>query len=104
MSDYNWCHGPKCHTYKTQSRIKGVGDNKVLRTRKIKINPNYRNYRSVYNYFCNQSCLRDFLATHTERIVALAPRHEPQETPINVVKEEREGWRGTYTETVITTV
>jgi hypothetical protein len=42
MSDYNWCHGPKCHTYKTQSRIKGVGDNKVLRTRKIKINPNYR--------------------------------------------------------------
>ena len=101
MSDYNWCHGPKCHTYKTQSRIRGVGNNKVLRTRRIKINPNYRSY---WQYFCGQNCLNDFLATNTERIVALAPRHEPLETPINVVKEEREGWRGTYTETVITTV
>ena len=101
MSDYNWCHGPKCHTHKTQSRVRGVGNNKVLRTRKIKINPNYG---GVYNYFCNQYCLHEFLAANTERIVALAPRHEPQETPINVVKEEREGWRGTYTETVITAV
>ena len=101
MRDYNWCHGTKCHTYKTQSRIKGVGNNKVLRTRKIRINPNYR---SVYNYFCSQNCVNDFLTANTESIAALAPRHEPLETPIVVEKETKEGWRGTYTETVITTV
>ena len=33
---YNWCHGPNCHTYQTQSRVRGSGDNKVLRTIKIK--------------------------------------------------------------------
>ena len=33
---YNWCHGPECHTNHTQSRIRGSGDNKVLRTIKIK--------------------------------------------------------------------
>ena len=35
MSDYNWCHGPKCHTKHTQDRIRGVKGSKVLRTRKI---------------------------------------------------------------------
>ena len=35
MSDYNWCHGPKCHTHKTQDRIRGVKGSKVLRTRKF---------------------------------------------------------------------
>ena len=24
MSDYNWCHGPNCHTSKTVDRIRGV--------------------------------------------------------------------------------
>ena len=36
MSDYNWCHGPECHTQQTQSRVRGSGTNKVLRTRRIK--------------------------------------------------------------------
>ena len=36
MSDYNWCHGPDCHTYTTQSRVRGSKGNKVLRTLKIK--------------------------------------------------------------------
>ena len=35
MSNYNWCHGPKCHENRTQDRIRGVKGNKVLRTRKI---------------------------------------------------------------------
>ena len=34
--NYNWCHGPSCHTNHTQSRIRGSGDNKVLRTIKIR--------------------------------------------------------------------
>jgi hypothetical protein len=37
MSNYNWCHGPKCHTNPTQDRIRGVKGKKVLRTRKIKV-------------------------------------------------------------------
>jgi hypothetical protein len=27
------CQGPKCHTYDTQSRVRGTKGNKVLRTR-----------------------------------------------------------------------
>ena len=37
MATHNWCHNPKCHTYKTTDRVRGSGNNKVLRTRKIKI-------------------------------------------------------------------
>ena len=36
MTNYNWCHGPSCHEQQTQSRIRGSGTNKVLRTIKIK--------------------------------------------------------------------
>ena len=53
MSDYNWCHNPDCHKIETQSRVRGTGNNKVLRTRKIKVhNPNDT---YVWDYFCNQS-------------------------------------------------
>ena len=38
MSDYNWCHNPDCHKIETKSRVRGTGDNKVLRTVKIKAN------------------------------------------------------------------
>jgi len=49
MSNYNWCHGPNCHTTETQSRVRGSGDNKVLRTIKIKENRygNYQPYTST---------------------------------------------------------
>ena len=42
--NYNWCHNPDCHKIQTQSRVRGSGDNKVLRTVKIKVGRyNYRN-------------------------------------------------------------
>ena len=44
MSQYNWCHNPKCHTYHTTDRIRGVKGKKVLRTRKIKVRDNYSRY------------------------------------------------------------
>ena len=97
MSDYNWCHGPECHTQHTQSRIRGSGDNKVLRT--IKIGLNNGSYRtenpeySMWQYFCNQRCLMDFIRTHIQSIVAIAPRREALETPIKVVKEKYESYR-----------
>ena len=92
MSDYNWCHGPNCHTIQTQSRVRGSGDNKVLRTIKIKLGTEYIR-QSIYAYFCNQNCLFDFLNEHKDRIVALAPRREALETPIKVVKNKYESYR-----------
>ena len=93
MSNYNWCHGPECHTRHTQSRIRGSGDNKVLRTIKIK-QGRYNNYRNgIWDYFCNQSCLMDFIRLHLNSIVAIAPRREALETPIKVKKEKYESHR-----------
>ena len=83
---YNWCHGPSCHTRETQSRVRGSGDNKVLRTIKIGLGNSYRtNYPEYYmwQYFCNQSCLMDYIRTHLQSIIAIAPRREALETPIN---------------------
>ena len=100
MSNYNWCHGPNCHTMETQSRIRGSGDNKVLRT--IKIGLNNGSYRtenpeySMWQYFCNQRCLMDFIRTHLQSIVAIAPRREALETPIKVEKEKYESYRYDY--------
>ena len=97
MSDYNWCHGPECHTQETQSRGRGSGTNKVLRT--IKIGLNNGNYRtenpkySMWQYFCNQRCLMDFIRLHLASIVAIAPRREALETPIKVEKEKYESTR-----------
>jgi len=81
MSDYNWCHGPSCHTQEKQSRVRGSAGNKVLRTMKIKETKwNNGNY---WKYFCNQSCLMDFIRLHLTSIIAIAPRREALETPIN---------------------
>jgi hypothetical protein len=95
MTEYNWCHGPNCHTYQTQSRVRGSGDNKVLRTIKIKEGGSYRGYEQyhIFNYFCNQSCLMDFIRLHLQSIVAIAPRREALETPIKVEKEKYESYR-----------
>ena len=93
MSDYNWCHNPSCHTIETQSRVRGTGDNKVLRTMKIKVG-RYGNYQpNIWNYFCNQRCLMDFIQTHSQAIRAIAPRREALETPIKVEKEKYESYR-----------
>ena len=104
MSSYVWCHGPTCHTSHTQDRIRGVKGSKVLRTRKIALpRPEYIN---MYSFFCSNGCYNDFANKHIERVIAIAPRTEALETPINVTKEQRQyGWRdGTYTETVINRV
>ena len=101
MSDYNWCHGPKCHTNHTQDRIRGVQGSKVLRTRKISQSNEYiRN--SFFSHFCSQGCWNDFAYAHWEEFIRLHPRTEAMETPINVVKEKRTNWAGNpYTETII---
>ena len=99
MSNYNWCHGPECHTKETQSRVRGSGDNKVLRTIKIKwgrYNYSGDEQPNIWDYFCNQACLMDFIRTHIQSIVAIAPRRAALETPIQVEKEKYESYRYDY--------
>jgi len=86
MSDFNWCHGPECHTRQTQDRIRGVKGSKVLRTKKV-TNKYGRSMfgnggASIWNFFCNHQCLMDFMAKYSEQVTAIAPRTEPLETPI----------------------
>ena len=51
MSNYNWCHGPECHTKQTHSRVRGSGRDKVLRTIKIK-QGRYNNYQNgIWDFF-----------------------------------------------------
>ena len=86
MSDYNWCHGPSCHKSHTQDRIRGVKGSKVLRTRKVKM----FGQRNIWSFFCSMSCYNDFAKEYMAEIVAIAPRTEALETPINVTKEVHE--------------
>ena len=92
MSDYQWCHGPKCHTNKTQDRIRGVKGSKVLRTRKIP--QNQWNANNYFSHFCSQGCYTDFLHAHWEEFIRLHPRTEALETPIDVVVETHTDWQG----------
>ena len=93
MSNFNWCHGPSCHTYSTQDRVRGSKGSKVLRTRKIKINDN--GYPcGFYQYFCSNTCYNNFADKHAEQIVRIEPRTEPLETPIEVNKETRQDYFG----------
>jgi len=84
MSNFNWCHGPNCHKRNTTNRVRGVKGSKVLRTIKVALN-SYRS-NSVYKYFCDQTCMHDFINTHIEQFVQLHPRTEALETPINIYK------------------
>ena len=80
MTDFNWCHGPKCHTYHTVDRVRGVKGSKVLRTRKIKLNNWNRN--NAWAFYCSQGCYIDFFHKHVNEIIAIAPRPDALETPI----------------------
>ena len=94
MSDYNWCHNPDCHTYPTTDRIRGVKGNKVLRTRKI--TENNWNKDNVWSVFCSQGCYTDFFYKYWQQVIAIAPRTEPLETPIEVKQVERQGYQYRY--------
>ena len=95
MSDYNWCHNPDCHTIETQSRVRGTGDNKVLRTRKIALSSEWiRN--SIYAYFCNQNCLFAFLHKFKNEVANIRPVKQPSETPIKVEKTKSQDYRLRY--------
>ena len=89
---YQWCHGPECHTKHTQDRIRGNKGNKVLRTRKI--TETHWNRGNVWSVFCSQGCYTDFMNRHWAEQIALHPRTEPLETPIDVQVETRTDYFG----------
>ena len=109
MSSFNWCHGPSCHKSHTQDRVRGSKGNKVLRTRRIKQETNSEWYSpdDFMNYFCSQGCLHNFIKTHIQRVVAIAPRTEALETfindPVKDISSYYGGWvineRGVDTQT-----
>ena len=95
MSDYNWCHGPRCHKQHTQDRIRGVKGSKVLRTKKIKVQDLSRWHYSQgwENHFCKLGCLMDFIKEHFNNVIALGPRTEALETPILNPERQDDYWR-----------
>ena len=85
MSDFNWCHGPECHKKHTVDRVRGVKGSKVLRTRKVKM----FGQRNIWSFFCSMSCYNDFAKEYMAELLAIAPRTEALETPINDPKKTR---------------
>jgi len=106
MSNFVWCHGPTCHKSHTQDRIRGVKGSKVLRTRKVpQTQWNSGERRNFYSYFCSQGCYNAFANKHINEIVAIAPRTEALETPVNVDKVQDTTYGGhTYTRVEISRV
>tara|TARA_R100001224_G_scaffold32485_1_gene18022 strand:- start:84 stop:449 length:366 start_codon:yes stop_codon:yes gene_type:complete len=93
MTDYNWCHNPDCHKIETQSRVRGSGDNKVLRTVKIKAKRYGTHQENIWDFFCNNSCLFMFLNKFGREIANTYSVKQPSETPIKVKKEKYESYR-----------
>ena len=112
MSSFVWCHGPTCHKSHTQDRIRGVKGSKVLRTKKVAqdrwnsgIDDEGNDRTSMYSYFCSQGCYNAFANTYVREVIALHPRTEALETPIDVTKVQDTYWNGgTYMRTEIKTV
>jgi len=95
MSEYNWCHGPSCHTSRTQDRLRGVKGSKVLRTRKVAQHAwNSGERLSMFSYFCSNGCYNSFANKHINEIIAIAPRTEALETPVNVDKVQDTYYNG----------
>ena len=103
MSNFVWCHGPTCHEQHTQDRIRGVKGSKVLRTKKVQLT--HWNQNSFYSKFCSNGCYNAFANKHIQEIVAIAPRTEALETPVEVNKVQDTYWDNrTFMRTEIKTV
>ena len=99
------CQGPKCHTYDTQSRIRGTKGNKVLRTRNARydtdINPEW-GYKWD-RYFCDERCMNNWLDVHMTQLISFVGlKTKPQESPVDIVETVHQNWQGVnYTRTTI---
>ena len=99
MSNFVWCHGPRCHTSHTQDRIRGVKGSKVLRTRKVKQDQwNSGERYNMYSNFCSQGCKNEWLNTHMESIEQSRPiefiRHRRESGGYQKVTTTHDSWNG----------
>jgi hypothetical protein len=44
-------------------------------------------YINMYSYFCSNGCYNDFANKYIQQVIAIAPRREPLETPIDRVEK-----------------
>ena len=56
-----YCQGPKCHTYFTRDRLKGMKGSKSYQTR--------RRSRLLYGEFCDTRCEHAWLSKYATRAV-----------------------------------
>ena len=63
MSELKYCQGPKCHTYMTTDRKRGMKGDKYYQTRTM------GRYGYGDNNFCTTICLGDWWAKHGTRAV-----------------------------------
>ena len=57
----------------------------------MKINVSGTYPQGLYKYFCDQTCMHDFIRTHIQEFVQLHPRTEALETPIEDPKKTTHG-------------
>ena len=58
---------------------------------------------NIWDYFCNHSCLMEFVSKHTQAVINIAPRREALETPVKVeVKKYDHSYSGNRTYKEIT--
>jgi hypothetical protein len=99
------CQGPECHTYDTQSRVRGVKGAKVLRTRnaRYEIDNSYTWSSPWEQYFCDERCMNNWLAKHmTQLINYVGINTKPKESPISIEQTKHKAWNGQeYTRTTI---
>ena len=67
-----YCQGPKCHTYMTKDRKRGIKGDKYYQTRTV------GRYGYGDNHFCTQICWSDWWVKHGTRAVDHFGRlHQP---------------------------
>jgi hypothetical protein len=80
-----FCQGPRCHTYHTKDRLKGMKDNKTYQTRR----------RSSFYYggdnFCSLNCQNDWFNEYGD----LAIDHFGRVTTAKHLTEQN-AWQKTY--------
>ena len=61
MSNLKYCQGPKCHTYFTKDRLKGMKGSKTYQTRRRTV--------LYYGEFCDTKCQYDWLSKYATQAV-----------------------------------
>ena len=70
MSNLKLCQGPKCHTYYTKDRLKGIKGSKTYQTRRRS------NFYYGNNNFCDQRCMYDWINKYINTLYSIVNKLE----------------------------